>query len=147
MDVIQSDPGTMKGSLGVAQLQVDTARGDQLVDLPAGSHRTGRARSWTHTSEVEMLLTRMATNPAKPGPISHSFTASGPVGDAIHTRTGASSSMSREGRFADAACGACNSPDVIAASNTTTFTNAAIHGSNANLLAQDLFRFRLCRAT
>ena len=60
---------------------------------------------------------------------------------------GASPAMSRHGRVADAVRGAYNSPDVIAASNTTTFTNAAIHGSNANLLAQDLFRFRLCRAT
>lgn len=179
MDVLQSGPSTLRGSVGIAQIQVDTARRDHLVDLPPGSHRTGWARSGTHAHdiddpvmvdageklrtsqllqvpqvaieaaarEIEMLITRMAANPAKPWQVSHSFTASGPIGDAIYAQMGVGPLMSREGRLADAVCGAYNSPDVITASNTSTFTNATIHGGNANLLAQDLFRFRLYRAT
>ena len=179
VDVLQSGPSTLRGSLGIAQIQIDTARKDRLVDLPPGSHRTGWARSGMHAHdvddpvmvesgqklrtgqllqvpqvaieaaarEIEMLISRMAANPAKPWQVNHSFAASGPIGDAIYAQMGAGSAMSREGRLADAVCGAYNSPDVITASNISTFTNATIHGGNANQLAQDLFRFRLYRAT
>ena len=177
LDVLQSGPSTFAGSLGIAQIQVDTARRDALVDLPAGSHRTGWARSGSHAHdvddpsmvdmgqrlrtgqllqvpqvaiqaaarEIEMLITRMAANHTRPWQVAHAFTATGPQGDAIYAHVGAGSRQSREGMLADAVCGAYNSPDVITASDTTRFSNARIHGANANALAQDLYRFRLYR--
>ena len=53
LDVLQSGPSSFAGSLGIAQIQVDTARRDALVDLPAGSHRTGWARSGSHAHDVD----------------------------------------------------------------------------------------------
>jgi len=177
LDVLQSEPSTFGGSLGIAQIQVDTARRDALVDLPAGAHRTGWARSGLHAHdvddpamvamgqrlrtgqllqvpqvaieaaarEIEMLITRMAANHTRPWQVAHAFTATGPQGDAIYAQVGAGSRQSREGTLADAVCGAYNSPNVITASDTTRFSNARIHGANANALAQDLYRFRLYR--
>jgi hypothetical protein len=177
LDVLQSGPGTSRGSLGMAQIQVDTARRDRLIDLPAGAHRTGWARSGVRAHdidhptmvdagerlrigqllqvpqvaieaaarEVEQLITRMAAHHGQPWQVSHGFTASGPQGDAIYAHVGAGSARDREGMLADAVCGAYNSPDVIAAADTSRFSNARIHGANANVLAQDLYRFRLYR--
>jgi hypothetical protein len=179
LDVLQSGPSTFGGSLGIAQIQVSTARTDHLVDLPAGSHRTGWQRSGMHAHdidhpsmvdmgerlrigqllqvpqiaieaaarEVEMLLTRMAANQSQPWQVAHGFTATGPIGDAIYASVGTGDMQSREGMLADAVCGAYNSPDVITAADTTRFSNARIHGQNANDLAQDLYRFRLYRTT
>jgi hypothetical protein len=178
-DVIQSGPSTFHGSLGIAQIQVDTARRDRLVDLPAGSHHTGWARSGRHAHdidhptmvdmgerlrtgqllqvpqvaieaaarEIEQLLTRMGANRGRPWQIDHDFNATGPQGNAIYSQVGAGGMMNREATLADAVCGAYNSPDVITASNTSTFSNARIHGQNANHLARDLYRFRLFRTT
>lgn len=178
LDVLQSGPSTFRGSLGIAQIQIDTARRDNLVDLPAGAHRTGWRLSGAHAHdiddptmvdmgqrlrvgqllqvpqiaieaaarEIEMLLTRMAANRTQPWQVDHAFNATGPQGDAIYTQVGTGNQMEREGTLADAVCGAYNSPDVITASNTSTFSNARIHGANANGLAQDLYRFRLYRS-
>jgi hypothetical protein len=52
-DVLQSGPSTFRGSLGIAQIQIDTARRDRLVDLPPGSHRTGFARANIHAHDVD----------------------------------------------------------------------------------------------
>lgn len=180
LDVWQSGPGTFGGSLGLAQIQVNTALRDRLVDLPAGAHREGLARAGMHihgspdaagyvamgerlrigqllqvpqvaieaaAREIEMLLTRMGSNLTRPWQVSHNFTASGPQGDAIYAHVGSGSQQSREGTLADAVCGAYNSPDVITTSDTSRYTNATIHGSNANDLAQDLYRFRLYRTS
>ncbi|MBL0392329.1 DUF4157 domain-containing protein [Ramlibacter monticola] len=178
LDVLQSGPASFGGSLGIAQIQVETARRDALVDLPPGAHRTGWARSGLHAHdidapsmvamgerlrigqllqvpqvaieaaarEVEMLLTRMAANTTRPWQVTHGFTATGPQGDAIYARVGAGNQQDREGMLADAVCGAYNSPDVITASDTSRFSNARIHGGNANVLARDLYRFRLYRS-
>ena len=43
LDVLQSGPSTFRGSLGIAQIQIDTARANQLVDSP--SHRAGLTRA------------------------------------------------------------------------------------------------------
>lgn len=176
-DVMQSGASTYRGSLGVAQIQVDTARTNRLVDLSPGAHRTGwrRSRADAHdvdhpamvdmgerlrmgqllqvpqiaieaaAREVQGLITRMAANHAQPWQVTHGFTATGPQSDAIYAHVGSGDRKSREGALADAVCGAYNSPDVITASDTTRFSNARIHGQNANLLAQDLYRFRLFR--
>lgn len=178
-DVVQSGPSTWRGSLGIAQIQIDTARTDRLVDLPAGSHRTGWDNSDSHAHdvdapamvdmgerlrvgqllqipqfaieaaarEVQQLLTRMAAHHGQPWQVAHQFIAPGPQGQAIYANVGTGSQSSREGALADAVCGAYNSPDVIAAADTSRYTNATIHGANANHLARDLFRFRLFRAT
>ena len=95
--------------------------------------------------EIEMLLRRMAANHGQPWEVAHAFTASGPQGEAIYAHFGSGSRQSREGMLADAVCGAYNSPDVITAADTSRFSNARIHGANANALAQDLYRFRLYR--
>jgi hypothetical protein len=52
-DWAQGGPGTIRGSLGIAQIQIDTARRDRLVDLPAGAHRTGWERSGKHAHDVD----------------------------------------------------------------------------------------------
>ena len=176
-DWAQGGPSTFRGSLGIAQIQIDTARRDRLVDLPAGAHRTGWERSGRHAHdvdapsmvdmgerlrigqllqvpqvaieaaarEVELLLVRMGANRSAPWQVSHGFNAAGPNGTAIYADVGLGSQRQREGALADAVCGAYNSPDVITAADTSRFTNARIHGANANRLAQDLYRFRLYR--
>lgn len=176
-DIVQSGPSTFRGSLGIAQIQIDTARRDRLVDLPHGAHRTGWARSGGHAHdidhpamvdmgerlrtgqllqvpqiaieaaarEVELLLDRMAANRSRPWQVDHEFNATGAQGDAIYAHVGSGAMANREARLADAVCGAYNSPDVITASDTSRFSNARIHGSNAYALAQDLYRFRLFR--
>ena len=52
-DVLQSGPNTFRGSLGIAQIQIDTARRDRLIDLPPGSHRTGFARAGVDAHEID----------------------------------------------------------------------------------------------
>jgi hypothetical protein len=98
--------------------------------------------------EIEMLLGRMGANRTRPWQVDHSFNAPGPEGTAIYTHVGSASAsqQTREGLLADSVCGAYNSPDVITAMDTSRFSNASIHGANANGLAQDLYRFRLFRS-
>jgi hypothetical protein len=52
-DVLQSGPNTFRGSLGIAQIQIDTARRDRLIDLPPGAHRGGFARAGIKAHDVD----------------------------------------------------------------------------------------------
>ena len=49
LDVLQGGASTFRGSLGIAQIQIDTARRDHLVDLPPGSAETGFSRAGLHS--------------------------------------------------------------------------------------------------
>lgn len=97
--------------------------------------------------EIESLIKRMAAHLTQPWQQAHYFTATGPQGDAIYKHVGTGDQQSREGALAEVVCGAYNSPDIIAAPDTSGFRNASVHGANANELAQDLYRFRLFRTS
>jgi hypothetical protein len=53
LDVWQGGPSTYAGSLGIAQIQVETARRDRLIDIGPGAHRTGWRLSGGHAHDID----------------------------------------------------------------------------------------------
>lgn len=187
-DLAQSDLAVTKGSLGVAQIQIDTAMRDNLFpDLTAAegervydqfvdsqryySSRVAARMMRTADKErrlainrrlqvpqhaidaaareIRLLLDRMIANPGAAWQTSGGFTHTGlaPGADpqTIYAGVAGAGQREKEQRLTQQTTAAYNSPDIIIATNPSTYRNATIHGSNSRLIAADLFDFGLYR--
>lgn len=171
-DQLQYSVNAQRGSLGIAQIQVDTALTDQLVDvssqelpvdpqlvaLPelqlAHEQRQRREivarRLWipqvaieASAREIALLLERMGQNRERPWQRQSGFTAPGAIGDAIYAYVATGSTRRREQVLARAVAAAYNSPDIIITNHPERYTNATTHGANAADVAGVLYDFGL----
>jgi hypothetical protein len=189
-DVLQSGLFVSKGSLGIAQIQIDTAMNDNLFpDLTAAegtkaydemvsSLRPGLSRTAARimqtkdketrlavnkrlqipqhaidaaAREIRILLDRMIANRGASWQTKLGFThgglGSGGSAQLIYADVAGSDQREKELKLSNLITGAYNSPNVIAAadSSMSKFPNANIHGQNSRMIAGDLFDFGLFR--
>jgi outer membrane protein OmpA-like peptidoglycan-associated protein len=146
LDLIQEGRGSTTGSLGIGQIQVQTALDDGLIDHIEDIRRPSDYISGSEVSrlgevahdprrlvgerlqvpqfaieaaarEIAHLLRRMGENLDKPFQIRNQFFATGPVGDSIYDGVWHGDRISREAQLAYMVGAAYNSPDIIIAEN------------------------------
>lgn len=98
--------------------------------------------------EIEILINRMSNNIGSPWQRRFNFRAHGAAGDAIYNAVGPpnASQAACEGMLAMLVSGAYNSPHVIETGDPDGFTNALIHGRNAQSHAIRLHQLGIFRA-
>ena len=171
LDIIQQGRDATSGSLGIAQIQVQTALDYGLIDLPEDTDMlpsvdvlqtrsprllVGRRLQVPQFAieaaarNIARLLRRMGENLNRPFQIRYQFIATGPVGDSIYDSVWHGNRILREGKLAYMVGAAYNSPDIIIADDPVGVdsrynVNAIPNGQSAEGVAQILARFGLFR--
>jgi len=165
-DVVQENIKIANGSVGVAQIQVETAIKDNLIpgvtDAPGDPteneyrYTVSRALKIPQVSidaaskEIHLVLEAAAKNPEGPWQrtFDYPFFMTRPPDDVqkYYDFVRGGDQGRREVNLAQMIAAGYNSPAIMKTNDITTFTNAIPHGINAGKIAEDLFNFGLFRA-
>jgi hypothetical protein len=167
-DVWQHKIPFVGGSLGIAQIQIDTAKEHGLVDYPGEKKRSRqqvRERLMipqyaieAAAREIRRLLDKACVEHSKPWVRKFSFSldnmSSLKSPEDIYNHIAGKTQLEKEQNLAEMVAAAYNSPDILVAKLQTSITpkhpklvykNGLTHGKNARFIAEDLYRFGLFR--
>jgi hypothetical protein len=152
------------GSVGFAQIQVDTALTDRLIPedelflyaRACGMERvfvTGRLKIpqfaiEAAATEVRIQLDRAKNTPESAWVKQFSFDGSkAGSGQAVYDGFAEGTAEEKEAKLAEMIAAAYNSPDIVIAKHPERYNNGPIHGQNAGGFARAFHQWRLFRPT
>lgn len=161
IDVVQERMAS-GGSVGMAQIQVDTAIKDSLIPEDAAL-RFSRALGMERVTiagrlkvaqfaidaaarEIRILLEQIKANPGSAWVKQFEFNAAkAGIGQQIYDGFARGTQRQKEAQLANMVTAAYNSPDIIVAKEPTKYDNATRHGQNGGIVAELLFIWRFFR--